>query len=134
MFLFITLLVGKAHEFQRFTVEIGRSHPVCPMPEHASQQRQQQYEYGSQNEMEAPMVATIRKILRENTLRIRSNFDSDTSQIRDRQISLCVGMPMSINDDDCTLESLTLEDFPSESRETRQYIIAQANLSRTGMF
>lgn len=55
-------------------------------------------------------------------------------QIRDRQVSLCLGMPMIINDDDCTLEDLTLEDFPSEPRETAQYIIAQASLSRTGQY
>lgn len=39
---------------------------------------------------------------------------------------------MIINDEDCTLEELTFDDFPSEPQETAQYIIAQASLSRIG--
>lgn len=61
-----------------------------------------------------------------------SSSYAERSQIRDRQVSLCLGMPMIINDDDCTLEALTVEDFPSEPRETAQYIIGQASLSRAG--
>lgn len=36
---------------------------------------------------------------------------------------------MSINDLDCDVEDLTMDDFPDETPETAQYIIAQASLS-----
>lgn len=39
---------------------------------------------------------------------------------------------MVINDLDCDIEDLTVDDFPDESLETAQYVIAQASLSRIG--
>ncbi|EXJ93265.1 hypothetical protein A1O1_01657 [Capronia coronata CBS 617.96] len=52
--------------------------------------------------------------------------------IRDRQVSLSAGTPSLINDLDCDVEELTLEDFPDESEATARYVMAQANLSRIG--
>ncbi|OQU98289.1 Fungal specific transcription factor domain-containing protein [Cladophialophora immunda] len=50
--------------------------------------------------------------------------------IRDRQVCLSTGAPMVINDLDHDVEDLTIEDFPDESPETAQYIIAQASLNK----
>ncbi|KAI1610996.1 fungal-specific transcription factor domain-containing protein [Exophiala viscosa] len=50
--------------------------------------------------------------------------------IRDRQVCLSTGPPMSINDLDCDVEDLTMEDFPDESPETAQYIIGQVSLNK----
>lgn len=51
-------------------------------------------------------------------------------KIRDRQVSLAMGIPMVINDLDSDIEDLTQNDFPTESEETAEYVMAQANLSR----
>ena len=57
-------------------------------------------------------------------------FSTNVPQTRDRQVVLAVGAPMVINDLDCDIEDLTMDDFPDESIETAQYVIAQASLSR----
>lgn len=50
--------------------------------------------------------------------------------IRDRQISLSAGAPMIINDLECDIEELTVEDLQDESPETAYYVVAQASLNR----
>ncbi|KIW20219.1 hypothetical protein PV08_00794 [Exophiala spinifera] len=50
--------------------------------------------------------------------------------IRDRQISLSIGVPVTINDLDCDVEPLTQDDFDDEPLETALYIIHQARLSQ----
>ena len=54
------------------------------------------------------------------------------AKIRDRQVSLSTGTPMIINDLDCDIEPLDLEDFPQESQETAKYVMLQAELNLTG--
>lgn len=39
---------------------------------------------------------------------------------------------MIIHDLDCDIEDLTVDDFPDETLETAQYIIAQVGLNRVG--
>jgi hypothetical protein len=39
---------------------------------------------------------------------------------------------MIINDLDCDVESISPDDFSGESLETVQYMVAQAELNRTG--
>jgi hypothetical protein len=39
---------------------------------------------------------------------------------------------MVINDLDCDMEDLTVDDFPDELPETAAYVIAQASLARIG--
>lgn len=53
-------------------------------------------------------------------------------QIRDRQISISLGKPMIINDDDCDVNFPTGDDLPGESQDTISYILAQASLSIAG--
>lgn len=53
-------------------------------------------------------------------------------KICDRQMSLCLGIPMVINDLDCDVEELNHNDFPDETQDTAEYVIAQANLARVG--
>ena len=43
---------------------------------------------------------------------------------------MIVGVPMVINDLDCDVEDLTLDDFPFEPVETANYIIGQVELNR----
>ncbi|RFU30586.1 hypothetical protein B7463_g5717, partial [Scytalidium lignicola] len=49
--------------------------------------------------------------------------------IRDVQVSVSLGRPMSINDHDCDVEELTENDFPDETKDTALYVISQARLS-----
>ncbi|KIN07227.1 hypothetical protein OIDMADRAFT_108224, partial [Oidiodendron maius Zn] len=49
--------------------------------------------------------------------------------IQDRQLVLIVGVPIVINDLDCDVEDLTLDDFPSEPVETANYVIGQVGLN-----
>ncbi|KAM6512095.1 hypothetical protein FALCPG4_017078 [Fusarium falciforme] len=49
--------------------------------------------------------------------------------IRDRQLSMSLGKPMIINDQDCDTKPLTAQDMPDESPETIAYAVAQAQLS-----
>jgi len=53
-------------------------------------------------------------------------------QISDRQVSMGVGAPMIINDLDCDVEDLEIEDFGEESEESAHYLIGLASLSRIG--
>ncbi|KAG7419140.1 Cutinase transcription factor 1 alpha [Fusarium oxysporum f. sp. rapae] len=50
--------------------------------------------------------------------------------VRDRQIAISTGTPMVINDEDHDVEELADDDFPEETPETAQYIIAQVKLSK----
>lgn len=47
-------------------------------------------------------------------------------------MSLSLGKPMTICDDDCDVEFLREDDLADEPRETRLYMIAQAQLSLSG--
>ncbi|KAH8816985.1 fungal-specific transcription factor domain-containing protein [Xylogone sp. PMI_703] len=49
--------------------------------------------------------------------------------VRDVQVSVSLGRPMSINDHDCDVEELTEDDFPHEPNDTALYVISQARLS-----
>ncbi len=53
-------------------------------------------------------------------------------QIRDRQISISLGKPTLINDDDCDVEVLQEEDIPDERPEIKWYIIEQGRISVAG--
>lgn len=50
--------------------------------------------------------------------------------MRDRQVCVATGAPMVINDLDFDVEEPTLEDFPDETKEIANYIIAQSQLNR----
>lgn len=41
---------------------------------------------------------------------------------------------MIINDLECDIEELVREDFPDESEVAAQYVMAQASLSKIGLF
>lgn len=45
-----------------------------------------------------------------------------------------VGAPMIINDLDCDLEDLEMEDFEEGSEENAQYFLGLASFSRIGKF
>lgn len=50
--------------------------------------------------------------------------------MRDRQIASALGKPLMINDQDCDVELLTLDDFEiGDSEEMRHFVIQQAKLS-----
>ncbi|KAH7171688.1 hypothetical protein DER46DRAFT_622571 [Fusarium sp. MPI-SDFR-AT-0072] len=53
--------------------------------------------------------------------------------VRDRQIAISTGTPMVINDEDHDVEELADDDFPEETPETAQYIIAQVKLSKVDL-
>lgn len=55
-------------------------------------------------------------------------------QIRDRQISISLGKPFLINDDDCDVEVIEEDDLLNESSDTRQYIQEQVRLSVAGAY
>jgi hypothetical protein len=56
-------------------------------------------------------------------------------QIRDRQIGSGMGKPMQIDDRDCDVEELTLEDFiDEESPEAGYFIVGMMNLAKLSMY
>jgi len=50
--------------------------------------------------------------------------------IRDRQIAAAMGKPVLIQDEDCDVEGLSLQDFPTEPKETALYMIESVKLIR----
>ena len=54
-------------------------------------------------------------------------------KIRDRQVSITMGKPMTINDHDYNVEDLEWDDFWDEPTETALYVIGQARLAKAGM-
>ncbi|KAF8417392.1 fungal-specific transcription factor domain-containing protein [Tirmania nivea] len=50
--------------------------------------------------------------------------------IRDRQIAAAMGKPVLIQDEDCDVEELSMQDFPTEPKETALFMIETVRLIR----
>ena len=61
-------------------------------------------------------------------------FAANFQQIRDRQLASGMGKPMMIDDRDCDVEELTVDDFvDGEPSETSNFIVSMARLAKISM-